>query len=249
MASSSIHSRLFICAVSFAMTFIGGTSLAAPLTWKISGQVAEVSAPFASSSSRPGFSVGDAFEFVFTFDPASTDSNPEPKLGNYFEAMSAGQLAVGSYVVAIEKHPLFVSNDVGGARTDLFGFAGLRAFGVLPGGTANPSNIVGADSNVYSFSGLFGAFEDLTGGMFTSDALPFSAELIESTANARRLSVGWERPLSPGVSAMEGIRIANISVVDVTPIPEPSTLVLMLTALMSGALVVGVRKHTVVRGS
>jgi hypothetical protein len=213
-----------ICAATLAGIALNAfvvtkSSVAAVLTWQITGEVTSVSVNFGSE-----FSVGDRLDFVFTFNTQAADSNPDPNVGGYYDAMSSGRVTVGSYTAVMERHPLFVHKSRGGLDTDSFGFSGLLT------GSASAADIRGTDGPLYSFAGVFGHYEDTTGSMLTSDALPDSASLLENRSNDKIIHVSWQR--SEGATSYSGgITAGIVQLHDITPVPEPSTYLLMLAGL------------------
>ena len=220
--------RVLILAVGL---LVGNVATAALLTWQITGTVANVGSPLAHI-----FSLGDDVRIVFTFDTLATDSNPGTSFGDYLSAMTTGEVTVGTYVALIEGQPLFVRNNVGGAPSDHFGFNGLN-----PGHSLSAPDLLGSDGRLYKFDGIYGSFGDTTASMFSTDLLPTAADLLEELANQRTMSVAWITPLLQNVFLMNGVGLTDIHLKDITAVPEPGTLALVILGLL--AIRSGSRKH------
>lgn len=210
--------RILILAVGL---LLGKVASAALLSWQITGAVASVGTPLSNI-----FLLGDVVRIVFTFDTQATDSNRDMAFGDYLSAMTTGEVTVGTYIASIEKQPLFVGNNVGGAPADVFGFNGLDSGHVLSG-----PDLLGSDGRLYKFDGIYGHFADTSANMFSTDLLPTSAELLEAHSSQRTISVSWTAPLAANVFLANGVELTDIHLEDVTALPEPGTLALVVIGL------------------
>lgn len=206
---------------------LGKVATAALLTWQITGTVASVGSPLSHL-----FSLGDDARIVFTFDTLAADSNSDPSFGDYRSAMTTGEITVGTYVASIEGQPLFVRNNVGGAPSDHFGFNGLN-----PGHALGGPDLLGSDGRLYKFDGVYGSFADTSAGMFSTDLLPIAADLVDGHSNQRTIGLSWTTPLLPNVSLGNGVGLTNLRLQNITAVPEPGTLALVILGLL--AVIVG----------
>lgn len=210
--SDGVAMLRFLNIALLAGLLVAGTSNASLLTWQITGQVENVA---GGTPITFRFSLGDNVVIVYTFDTLAVDSNPASQTGAYLDAMLSGTVTVGSVTASIEKIPIYIDNNVGGAPADLYGFSGLGS------GSGTP-DILGSDGNFYKFAGIFGHFEDTTASMFSSDALPTDASLLNTSSNQRVIHLSWTGPGGTG-----GVSVANLQLTDITPVPEPATLALL----------------------
>ena len=100
----------------------------------------------------------------------------------------------------------------------------------------NGANILGSNNLVYKFgsSSINGGFADMDANMFDSTLLPTSVNSINMRNDDESFYVGWLALSNPLSSAYyySGISATNIHLTDITPVPEPTTILLFSIGLL-----------------
>jgi hypothetical protein len=182
-----------------------------------------------SSSIMPGLVTGDLFSGTFTYDSVGVDTLPlDPANGNYFSdpsfafsILSAGYSFQGSSFASTQR---IVNNDLEGVSTyqDVF----------LLRGTAP---LVATQTVGYELESVRLAFDGFLASSqpalpLNSDAIPTALNFADWEFNTIFLTVRQDGGLPHKINA------TITSLKQETPVPEPTTLLLLSTALGVGTL-------------
>jgi hypothetical protein len=168
---------------------------------------------FVSTAIASGFTVGDPASGSFLIDTAIADSDADPLIGLYFDAVSNIASDFGGYLASSASGAIQIRN----------GSAALADEMIVAGNTPTGNSVEGIPISAIVFD-----VADQTQALFASDAIPTSLDLADLTGHFAKLDF-----FDIGLNSVT----ANLTSLSYTPIPEPgSGLLLGLGTLALAAL-------------
>lgn len=211
--------KLIKFAAVLASVAVMGSAQAALITWELKAGITEIT---------PGLSgyanLGDEVTLRYTFDQATTDSASEAERGKYENAVINTEIMLNGLHATVGGSDTYITivNDFFGR--DEF----LTSSGAYTSITESlPSH------NGYNFSSYSFFYRDYQAAMFGDTNL--FADPIFDGYDMFTLSLGFLKPVSPGLFYGEAIRAGNLisftNATNVSPVPAPPAFILMLTGL------------------
>lgn len=198
---------------------------AALISVEMTGTVTSVEFPLGAE-----FSIGEAITLSYVFDTETPDTNPAEEQGTYIGTIKSSSILIGDYALTAVGVGAILIRD-GAFGEDLYGvliedeiFSFTRPGANLQGASVaelDPFSIVGTlrDTNreAYSSDTLPTTFPDLSLFEVKEIELAFAEEILSGRAT--------------GTARVFGTIETAVIVPDRSPVPEPATLPLFLSAL------------------
>lgn len=207
-----LHRLIIIC---ISLLFFTSTSFASPIKWLIRGTVSNVD-PILSSQ----FMVGHQFSGVANIDPTVTDDEPNTSYrGTYYDAVEMSA-TIGSYNASSEDMYLRVIDGFKYDQSDSFLFSS-------PSYESSNGDHIGD----YYFLGFTFYLKDDEGTMLSSTDIPATPPNLD-LAETAEIVVRFGKPY-PHVGSWLGAElfVKDLLVEEYTPVPEPSTILLLGSGL------------------
>ena len=209
-------------------TALSGPVSASPITFAFTGNVISVDAPLSGT-----FNTSQTLSGFYTFESTTPDTVPlDPTLGSYTGALTALSFTVGSYTgtgPALPGGTIVVENN------RVMPFQPIPRDSYTAGG-----EVVGPDVGGLSPLFVFVGLADPTGTALNSDSLPTSPPTLSAFTQGLGFALIFGLPAFPENEEQVRGTLTSLTLVteppEGTPIPEPSTWLLLSSGLAGIAL-------------